>query len=415
MTRLPHRTAIACLSRGSIILLALAAAGREAVAQTGYTSPFSITLDSDIATWTSDFPARRAAIDAHTSPPRADWYAPGTVYSGSSYPYGPLNPQLYSSASIGSPATATALQFDRGVPVLGVTINAVPGGVDETTWKQQRILAAAQSLLQAGTPYQHLHLPDFDPAQVTSGTGFPWLPVSNEATLQSSWQLAHGQSGTTPNPYAAAYGRPTAGIDCTDFTAYVYNLALGIQMHSGTPNQIEFVGAPKPTPGGTATATVLDSVGNPIVPQFFYGPNFGMPVLNGTSSLDAVISQFQAGDLLYMGDPNLGILHVVMWLGQTGTDSAGNTFPLVISSHDNTPAIFDTLALDAAGFPSDGDIPGHLPPPGVHILPFAPSNWFYQDFQVAMRVVGVPEPGTGAIGAIAVAAAAWGCRRRGRL
>lgn len=73
MTRLSHRTAIASLSRISIILLALAAAGREAVAQTGYTSPFSITLHSDIATWTSDFPARRAAIDAHTSPPRADW------------------------------------------------------------------------------------------------------------------------------------------------------------------------------------------------------------------------------------------------------------------------------------------------------------------------------------------------------
>jgi len=387
MTRLSHRTAIASLSRGSIILLALAAAGREAVAQTGYTSPFSITLDSDIATWTSDFPARRAAIDAHTSPPRADWYAPGTVYSGSSYPYGPLNPQLYSSASIGSPATATALQFDRGVPVFGVTSNAVPGGVDETTWKQQRILAAAQSLLQAGTPYQHLHLPDFDPAQVTSGTGFPWLAVSNEATLQSSWQLAHGQSGTTPNP----------GIDCTDFSALVYNLALGIQMHSGTMNQLTF---PGPNAGGTATAQVLGPTGETLTPNFLYGPNYGNATINQPGSLDATLADLEPGDLLYMqGD--LQIKHVVMWLGEYGTNADGtpSSVPLIISSHDNTPAIFDVNGTDqidlATGLPTamlpDGsNATDFLPPPGVHILPFTPDTWFYQNFTVAMQVV--PEP-----------------------
>jgi len=382
-----------------------------AAAQSGYTSPFSITLDPAIGSWTTDFASRQAAIDANTSPRIADWYFP-TVYSGSNYPYGPLNPQLYSSATIGSGSAVTVLQYDRGVPVLNVTMNAVPGGVDPTAWQRQRILAAANVLLQAGTPYQHLHLPNFDPAQVTSGTGFPWSAVSTGTALQSSWQLANGQSGTTPNPYFAAYGQPTTGIDCTDFTAYVYNLALGIQMHSGTPTQIEFGAEPKPTPGGTATATVLDSGGNPIVPQFFYGPNFGMPVINGTSSLDSLVSQFQTGDMLYMGNPHDGILHVVMWLGQTGTDSAGNTFPLVISSHDNTPAIFDTLALDATGFPSDGNVAGHLPPPGVHILPFDASNWFYQDFQVAMRVVAVPEPSALVLALAGLACGGWSLRRR---
>jgi len=79
---------------------------------------------------------------------------------------------------------------------------------------------------------------------------------------------------------------------------------------------------------------------------------------------------------------------VVVWLGITGTDSAGNTFPLVISSHDNTPAIFDTAAVDpVTGFPLDGNTNGHLPPPGVQILPFVSSNWFYQDFLIAMRVL----------------------------
>jgi hypothetical protein len=168
-------------------------------------------------------------------------------------------------------------------------------------------------------------------------------------------------------------------------------------------------------PGNTAYATVLDSSGSPVTPQFFYGPNFGTAVHNGTNSLTALVSQFQPGDLLYMGNPKDNLVHVVMWLGQTGTDSSGNTFPLVISSHDNTPAIFDTLALDATGFPSDGNIGGHLPPPGVHILPFDASNWFYQDFQLAMRVVAVPEPSTWVMGLAGIACGGWRVWRRRRL
>lgn len=385
----------------------------RAAAQSGYVSPFSIALVPDIGVWTGDFSARRDAIDANTTPAMTDWYS-STVYSGSSYPYGPLNPQLYSAATIGMPATAEALRFDRGAPVLNVPLNAVPDGVAATTWQRQRLLAAANVLLTATTPYQHLHLPNFDPTLVTTGTGFPWSHVSTGTTLQSSWQLTNSVSGTTPNPYAATYGRPTPGIDCTDFTAYVYNLAVGIQMHSGTPNQIGFVNAANPTAGGTAQATVLDTAGNPIVPEFFYGPNFGVAAINGAHSLDALVSQFEAGDLLYIGNPADGILHVVMWLGQTGTDTAGNTFPLVISSHDNTPAIFDTLALGPEGFPLDGNVAGHLPPPGVHILPFADSNWFYQDFQVAMRVIPVPEPSASCLVIAGLACAGWGAWRRRR-
>jgi len=396
-------------SRASFLSLIIEAGsllgGREALAQAGYTSPFSIALAPDIAAWTSDFAARRQLINQNATPAQADWYT--TTYTD---PYGPLNPQLYSTGSIGSPDVAASLQFDRGSPVYGAPLLPPPSGVSVVTWQQQRILAAANVLLTAtnGTAYQHLHLPDFDPAQVTTGT-FPWISVSVNPTLQSSWQLANGVAGTASNPYAGAYGQPTPGIDCTDFSAYVYNLALGVQMHSGTPNQVQFSGSSgKPAPGATASAIILDTTGTPLEPQFFYGPNFGTDALNtgtGAGPLASLISQFQPGDLLYMGDPNLGILHVVMWLGQTGTDSSGNTFPLVISSHDNTPAIFDTLALDASGFPLDGNNAGHLPPPGVHILPFDQSNWFYQDFQLAMRVLAVPEP---SIYAMALAGLACG-------
>jgi hypothetical protein len=397
---------------GLIIAAASLLGGREAFAQAGYTSPFSIGLAPDIASWTSDFAGRRQLINQNATPAQVDWYT--TTYTD---PYGPLSPQLYSTGSIASPEVAASLQSDRGSPVYGAPLLTPPSGVSVVTWQQQRILAAANVLLTAanGTAYQHLHLPDFDPAQVTSGT-YPWSSVSTNPTLQSSWQLANGVSGTASNPYANAYGQPTPGIDCTDFSAYVYNLALGFQMHSGVSSQVQFSGTSgKPAPGVTASATILDTTGTPLEPQFFYGPNFGTGVLNtgtGTGPLASLISQFQPGDLLYMGGPNLGILHVVMWLGQTGTDSSGNTFPLVISSHDNKPAIFDTLALDATGFPLDGNNAAHLPPPGVHILPFDQSNWFYQDFQLAMRVVAVPEPSTYCMALAGLACGGYSMLRR---
>ena len=196
-----------------------------------------------------------------------------------------------------------------------------------------------------------------------------------------------------PNPYAAVYGQPAAGIDCTDFSAYIYNLALGIQMHSGVVNQITFTVNGNPTvgnlvPNAVPSATVLNPDGSAISPVFFKSPTFGLSQINQPNSLTSLTNQLQAGDLLYIGNPTDGVLHVVVWLGITGTDSAGNTFPLVISSHDNTPAIFDTAAVDpVTGFPLDGNTNGHLPPPGVQILPFVASNWFYQDFLVAMRVL----------------------------
>lgn len=77
--------------------------------------------------------------------------------------------------------------------------------------------------------------------------------------------------------------------------------------------------------------------------------------------------------------------------------------PLVISSHDNTPAIFTTqnINFDPSspdyGFPNLGSgetIETYLPPPGVQILPFTDQNWFYSNFQVAMRVLPDNDPAT---------------------
>lgn len=352
-----------------------------------YTSPYKISYPASTASWTgsgnftNDFEEREQSIQANSTPPIGAWYTQ-TYPTGS---YGPTNPQLYSSASSATPLVTQAFaSWDRGGPVFNTPINVVPQGVNPITWKQARVMAAASSFL--GTTYEHLHLPWFNPAKA----GYSPSQASSNETLQTSQQLAQHQPGTTPNPYYPAYAALQAGIDCTDFSALIYNLALGVQMYSGTPSQIKFTSGDAPAPGNAPTASLLDDTGTPISPTFFKSPNYGKGVLNAPGSLSKIIKQLQPGDLLYMTGADGAISHVVVWLGQYGTLSNGKAskVPLVISSHDNTPAIFDTTQVNrTTGLPSDGNIAGHLPPPGVEILPFAPGTWFYTNFSVAMRVL----------------------------
>ncbi|MFN7899163.1 MAG: NlpC/P60 family protein [Synechococcaceae cyanobacterium] len=268
-------------------------------------------------------------------------------------------------------------------------------------WATARLMAAANQLI--GTAYEHLHLPQFDPNLVVPSGSFQPNPATTNTTLQSTQQLLHNPpiSGTLNNPYYPAYSLLNPGIDCTDFTAYIYSLALGYQMHSGTASQITFPSSSSGV-GGTAEAIVLDSSGSRLTPTFFYSPNYGTTKINAGSDLDALIQAFQPGDLLYIGPPS-GIHHVVMWLGAFGTNADGSpsAVPLVISSHDNTPAIFTTQNTNSDpsspeyGFPilSSGEtIETYLPPPGVQILPFTNQNWFYTNFQVAMRVLPSNDP-----------------------
>lgn len=381
-----------------IVCAGLSALGAGSLLGQAYTSPYAITLSGDIATWTSDIAARNQAVVSNSDPLPADWY----THNYGTESYGPLNPQLFSSASAADPAAVQNLRYDRGGPVFNTPLNAVPGGVDPTVWQQQRLLSVASQLI--GTHYQHLHLPTFNPSLVTGST-FNWSPVSGNELLQTTQDLRRNFQGTEINPYKAHYNSPQAGIDCTDFSAYVYNVALGVQLHSGTATQIEFTSGTGPATNNQPTALALNASGDLLTPTFFLGPNYGTTHFNTAGSLDGVINNLQAGDLLYMiGSSN--IAHVVMWLGEYGTmaDGSPSPVPLVISSHDNTPAIFDTTEIDAStGLPSDGQIQTHLPPPGVHILPFTPDTWFYQNFSVAMQVV--PEPSITALLAIGLAAA----------
>ena len=376
---------------------ALMTTGKMLAQTSSYISPFAITLDPNIGSWTSDFSARTAAISSNSTPAPADWY----LTPPSSASYGALNPQLYSvpnPITSGNQSAYDTIRYDRGLAVSSVPINSAPSNVPLDVFQRQRLMQAVSQLI--GTPYQHLHLPDFDPwangyqTQLSSGsqTVWPWSPVSNTPTINTT------QGTELLNIYQGDYGTGTAGIDCTDTSAYIYNLALGIQMNSSTSNQVTFSSGGKPEIGNTTSATMLAADGSAITPNFIQSPNYGTATINAPGSLEAsVFPYLQPGDLLYIsGDPGSSISHVVIWLGEYGTNADGSpsSVPLVISSHDNTPAIFDVWGSQLApdGLPLDGDIAAHLPPPGVHILPMTDNTWFYQNFAVASQIVAIPEP-----------------------
>ncbi len=72
------------------------------------------------------------------------------------------------------------------------------------------------------------------------------------------------------------------------------------------------------------------------------------------------------------------VTHVAIYLGKYATLN-GQEIPLVISSHDNTPAVLANPNLPGG--------PTNMPPPGVQILPLDPQSWFYQNLSFAMRLL----------------------------
>lgn len=172
-------TCVTALSAAVLIGLASTAWAEPA----GYDYPFTCNRDS----LTADFADRDALPQTETPP--ADWYrqANGRYLNGG---WGPGAAPL---------------------PPVAVPDNA---GCDATTWKRERILAAALHYLNVpgnpqGLQYRHHHIPGWDPTTSTA-------PADAEHAADID-----GQSPETWGP-----GR---GLDCSNFTAWVYNYGLGIK------------------------------------------------------------------------------------------------------------------------------------------------------------------------------------------
>ncbi len=96
-------------------------------------------------------------------------------------------------------------------PAVNVPVDA---GCDDATWKRERIVATALRYLNVpgnplGLQYRHHHIPAWDP------------PASTAPPAVQNADDADGQSLETWGP-----GR---GLDCSNFTAWIYNYGLGIK------------------------------------------------------------------------------------------------------------------------------------------------------------------------------------------
>ena len=178
------------------LLLLLLLTG-HALAQNDYVSPYAVRFTLPQGVLTADFeqfPRNDVKMQSQ-QPPYPQWYD-RTVYPTGQLTWGPLQHTRY-------PA-----------PV-------VPPGVNEQDWRRERVIATA--LKYIGYGYQHHHIPDWVPPP-----NWPWSPVASGAN-----------------------GR---GLDCSNFTGWIYNYGLGILLPTGVKRQAQ-------------DTSVSDAHGKPLVIQ----------------------------------------------------------------------------------------------------------------------------------------------------
>lgn len=179
-------------------------------------------------------------------------------------------------------------------------------------WKRERVIAAAERFVGYG--YQHHHIPDWDPP-----ADWPWK------------QTCVGHNGK--------------GVDCSNFTSFVYNQGFGLKISSDVHRQAmtdhAFVDE-RPVP--------LERISLP-------------------AEYEKRVSTLRTGDLLYIRGREGGpITHVVLWIGSIGQAASG--LPLILDSH-------------GAGVDDDA---GQPIPCGIHLRPYCEKSWYNRCASHAHRV-----------------------------
>lgn len=181
-------------------------------------------------------------------------------------------------------------------------------------WSRERVIATGMRFI--GYSYQHHHVPDWDPP--------------------ADWPRDAEQK--TP---------PGKGLDCSNFTAFAYNIALGI----------------KPT-GDIKAQSEMTEVKGP-------GPNRTIPVkrIELPKSHDDYERELLTGDLLYIKNTKGTLSHVVLWVGKIG------------KSPDGMP-----LILDSTGS-GNYDANGKEIPDGIHLRAFTPRSWYFKQASHVLRII----------------------------
>jgi cell wall-associated NlpC family hydrolase len=192
-----------------------------------------------------------------------------------------------------------------------------PAGLSQKNgdWMRQRVIAVAMRYI--GIDYQHHHIPAFAPP--------------------SDWPK-----------YEPSPKEHRTGLDCSNFSAFVYNQALGI----------------KPT-GDVQDQAALTEVEGP-------GAGRHIPVkrIEKPEALADCARVLQTGDLVFINSTTKPeVSHVVIWIGSLGR------------APDDAPLIIDSTGTDIK------DSNGVTIPDGVHIRPVRASSWYFRSMSHALRII----------------------------
>lgn len=181
-------------------------------------------------------------------------------------------------------------------------------------WQRERVIAVA--LRFQGYAYQHHHVPDWQPP-----ASWPWKET--------------------------AAGHNSKGVDCSNFSSFVYNLGFGIKPSGNVKEQAEELTIPGPGPGRSLRAELIQK----------------------PATYADLTKTLRTGDLLYIRNNAGSISHVVIWVGPIGQAAEGA--PLIIDSHGEG-------VKDSDGNPI---------PVGIHLRPFRDNSWYSRSFSHAHRIL----------------------------
>lgn len=154
----------------------------------GDDSPFAYPFSCTWASLTADF-AERDALP-QTVDPVPDWYRTDAAGQYVNHGWGPRPEAL-------------------APPAIPQGTNCEP-----MTWRRERILAVAMRYIDTpgnplGLQYRHHHIPAWNPPTSTYAGAPPENPDPDAAPASTAWDAG-------------------AGLDCSNFTAWVYNYGLGV-------------------------------------------------------------------------------------------------------------------------------------------------------------------------------------------
>ncbi len=253
-------------------------------------------------------------------------------------------------------------------------------------WMQTRVIDAESLWVGQKLSYCHHHVPDFATPALSYGTprsqiggsdgGYcspqiDIMPGSPYYNQQARWNYSGNNSETIDN-WINNNGM-WYGVDCSDFTSFIYNFAFGIQFNSDTgfqAGQATDHSQDNLTPNGQTALKVLQpfSNSNPNSPAGVlvcttgqtenelpecggYGTNGYMSsFLNSDTSptysavTDEMLTKLQPGDLIFLGfvsgDGNNTtslVTHVITWTGQKIGYGSNDVNPSQIAPEEICP------------------------------------------------------------------------------